>query len=268
MLLERSRVTSCNNRTILLIIMLSVLVFSGCAHIVRAESGYDPTGDIDLTKMNFHMYSPVYSNSNFSIFVYNGAETNPPTYASPVTSVIFCDLHQTVQTWLPVSDVWFGVVTWITQPLAENMTIQGNVSMTVWMSTPDEAPALSGYALGLSEVDSLGNPIGESSYQYYYAYGNVLGRSPAPFKLSFDVNRTVTKGHIIGFFVVVGATTQGWRYQVYFDSPNMNSFAELPILSVPIPEFSQAMGVIIMTMILVSLCVVKRSRKKPLASTD
>ena len=266
MLLERSRVTSCNNRTILLIIMLSVLVFSGCAHIVRAESGYDPTGDIDLTKMNFHMYSPVYSNSNSSIFVYNGAETNPPTYASPVTSVIFCDLHQAVP-WLPVSDVWFGVVTWITQPLAENMTIQGNVSMTVWMSTPDEAPALSGYALGLSEVDSLGNPIGESSYQYYYAYGNVLGRSPAPFKLSFDVNRTVTKGHIIGFFVVVGATTQGWRYQVYFDSPNMNSFAELPILSVPVPEFSQAMGVIIMTMVLISLCVSKRSRNKHFASS-
>ena len=267
MLLERSRVTSCNNRTILLIIMLSVLVFSGCAHIVRADPGYDPTGDIDLTKMNFHMYSPVYSNSNSSIFVYNGAETNPPTYASPVTSVIFCDLHQAVP-WLPVSDVWFGVVTWITQPLAENMTIQGNVSMTVWMSTPDEAPALSGYALGLSEVDSLGNPIGESSYQYYYAYGNVLGRSPAPFKLSFDVNRTVTKGHIIGFFVFVGATTQGWRYQVYFDSPNMNSFAELPILSVPVPEFSQAMGVIIMTMVLISLCVLKRSRNKPLASPD
>ena len=266
MLLERSRVTSCNNRTILLIIMLSVLVFSGCAHIVRAEPGYDPTGDIDLTKMNFHMYSPVYSNSNFSIFVYNGAETNPPTYASPVTSVIFCDLHQTVP-WLPVSDVWFGVVTWITQPLAENMTIQGNVSMTVWVSTPDEAPALSGYALGLSEVDSLGNPIGESSYQYYYAYGNVLGRSPAPFKLSFDVNRTVTKGHIIGFFVFVGATTQGWRYQVYFDSPNMNSFAELPILSVPVPEFSQAMGVIIMTMVLISLCVSKRSRNKHFASS-
>jgi hypothetical protein len=118
------------------------------------------------------------------------------------------------------------------------MTIQGNVSMTVWMSTPDEAPALSGYAFGLSEVDSLGNPIGDSFYNYHYAYGNVLGHSPAPFKLSFDVNRTVTKGHIIGFFVAVGATTQGWRYQVYFDSPNMNSFAELPILA-PIATTTQ-----------------------------
>jgi len=249
-------------------IIMSILICASCEQVLYAKAANDPMSDIDLTKMNFHMYSLVYSNSNSSIFVYNGAETNPPTYASPVTSVVFCDLHQSVQTWLPVSDVWFGVVTWITQPLAENMTIQGSVSMTVWMSTPDEAPALSGYAFGLSEVDSLGNPIGESSYQYYYAYGNVLGRSPAPFKLSFDVNRTVTKGHIIGFFVVVGANTQGWRYQVYFDSPNMNSFAELPILSVPVPEFSEVIEVIIMTMVLVSLCVVRRSRKKPLASTD
>jgi len=248
--------------------MLSVLVFSGCAHIVRAEPGYDPTGDIDLTKMNFHMYSLVYRNSNSSIFVYNGAETNPPTYATPVTSMISCGVRQSAQTWFAVTDVWFGGVSWITQPLAQDMTFQGNVSMTVWMSTPDPDTMTSGYAFGLSETDNLGNPVGESSYQYYYAYGNVLGRSPAPFKLSFDVNRTVTKGHIIGFFVVVGATTQGWRYQVYFDSPNMNSFAELPILSVPVPEFSEVIEVIIMTMVLVSLCVVKRSRKKPLASAD
>ena len=248
--------------------MLSVLVFSGCAHIVRAEPGYDPTGDIDLTKMNFHMYSLVYGNSNSSIFIYNGAQTNPPTYATPVTTAIFCSVRQSAQTWFAAADVWFGVASWITQPLAEDVTIQGNVSMTVWMSTPDQDVMASGYAFGLSETDSLGNPVGGSFYQYSYYYGNILGHSPAPFRLSFDVNGTFTKGHIIGFFVVVGATTQGWRYQVYFDSPNMNSFAQLPILSVPVPEFSQAIEVIIMTMVLISLCVLKRSRNKPLASPD
>ncbi|GEM_PF-3110474 len=262
MFLERSSVTARGYRTIILLAILSVLVFAGCGQVASAEPAYDPNGDISLTKMNFHMYSLVYKNSNSSILIYSGAETNPPTHAEPLTGTISCGVRQSAQPWFPATDVWFGGVSWITQPLAENMTIQGNVNMTVWMSTPDQDPVASGYAFGLSETDNLGNPIGESPYRYYYSYGSVLGRSPAPFNLLFYVNRTFTKGHLLGFFVVVGATTQSWGYQVYFDSPSMNSFAELPILTVPIPEFSQTIEIIITTMVLISLCAVKRSRNK------
>jgi len=262
MSLERSSVATRGYRAIILVVILSVLVPAGCGQVASAEPAYDPNGDISLTKMNFHMYTLVYSNSNSSVLIYSGAETNPPTYATPVTGTISCGIRQSAQPWFPAAEVWFGGVSWITQPLAEDMTIQGNVNMTVWMSTPDQDPIASDYAFGLSETDNLGNPIGESPYQYYYSYGSVLGRSPAPFNLLFHVNRTFTKGHIIGFFVVVGATTQSWGYRVYFDSPSMNSFAELPILTVPIPEFSQAIEIIMAVMVLISLCVIGRSRNR------
>jgi hypothetical protein len=198
--------------------------------------------------MNFHMYRPVFTNSNSSIFVYSGADTNPPTYASPLTTVVSCAIRQSAQVWFAQVDAWLGGISWITRPLAEDMAIEGNVSMTVWMNAVDQDPTASGYAFGLAEVDGMGNPIGDQFYQYYYGFQNVLGRSPVPFTLAFSVNRTFTKGNILGFFVIVGSTTENWHYQAHYDSASMNSFAELPSMSVPIPEFSQLGAVVSMTL--------------------
>jgi hypothetical protein len=205
--------------------------------------------------MNFHMYRPVFTNSNSSIFVYSGADTNPPTYASPLTTVVSCAIRQSAQVWFAQVDAWLGGISWITRPLAEDMAIEGNVSMTVWMNAVDQDPTASGYAFGLAEVDGMGNPIGDQFYQYYYGFQNVLGRSPVPFTLAFSVNRTFTKGNILGFFVIVGSTTENWHYQAHYDSASMNSFAELPSMSVPIPEFSQLGAVVSMTLAAVCCAV-------------
>jgi len=231
--------------------LLVILSLAVCAQLAQASIANDSDSGASLVKMNFHMYRPVYTNSNSSIFVYSGADTNPPTYASSPTTVVSCGVRQSTQVWFAQVDGWFGGVSWITQPLAEDMAIRGNVSMTVWMNAIDEDPMASGYAFGLAEVDGLGNPIGDQFYQYYYGFQNVLGRSPGPFKLAFSVNRTFTKGNILGFFVIVGSTTQNWHYQVYYDSASMNSFAELPTVSVPIPEFSQLGAVVSMALAVV-----------------
>ena len=241
--------------------LVFILSVTADGQLVKIASADDPTTEVNLFEMNFHMYSLVYSNSNSSILIYNGADTNPPTYADPVTGQVSCSVRQSAQIWFAQADVWLGGVSWITQPLAEDVTIQGNVSMTVWMSTPDQETLASGYAFGLSEVDSMANPIGDPSYQYYYSLGSVLTPSRAPFQLAFTVNRTFTKGNILGFFVIVGSATEGWRYQVYFDSPSINSFAELPVLGVAIPEFSQAGLAISMTLaMLCSYAVVRRKK--------
>ncbi len=189
--------------------------------------------------MNFHMYSTVYLNSNSSILVYNGADTGPPTHASPVTGQVFCRIRQGAQIWFADVDAWLGGVSWITQPLAEDLQIEGDLHMTVWMASSDQQPFASGYALGISEVDSMGNYVGEPVYQYYYSTGNVLNSSPQPITLSFSVNQTFAKGNIIGFLVIVGSTTESWQFQVFFDSADMNSYVTLPVLAAAIPEYPQ-----------------------------
>jgi hypothetical protein len=222
-------------------VLILALIVNVALHTQFAQAyATDPqTSQPSFVKMSFHMYGKVYSNSNSSIFVYNGADTNAPTYASALTAPVSCAIHQSTQIWFAAVDVWFGGASWITQPLAEEMTIQGNVSMTVWMSAVDSPPIASGYAFGLTEVDSMGNPIGDPFYQYTYGTGSVLSQTSTPYTLVFSVNRTFAKGNILGFFVIVGSTTEGWRYQAYFDSPSKDSFVELPTMSTPIPEFSQ-----------------------------
>jgi len=223
-------------RLVLIVAILYVAAYAACLEPTYADTS--PSQDAAMT-MNFHMYSKVYVSSNSSILVYNGADTGPPTYSTPATGQVFCRVRQGAQIWFADVDAWLGGVSWITQPLAEDMQIQGDVHMTVWMASPDQQPFASGYAFGLSEVDPMGNLIGEPMYQYYYSTGNVLSSSAQPVTLSFTVDRTFTKGNIIGFLVIVGSTTEGWQFQVFFDSTDMNSFASLPVLAAPIPEYPQ-----------------------------
>jgi hypothetical protein len=245
-------------------ILLTILAFmvglTACAQLTEVARSSDLSLEASVVRMNFHMYRSIYSNSNSSTLIYSGADTNPPTYSSAPTALVTCAIHRSAQILLAGVDGWFGGISWITQPLTEDTTIRGDVSMTVWMSTPDQAPAASGYAFGLTEVNSMGNPIGNQFYQYKYSYGSILDQSPAPFTLAFGVNRTFMKGDILGFFVIVGSTTKEWRYQVHFDSSSMNSFAELPTMSTPVPEFSQVGDVACMTLVMFGLYAVRRRK--------
>ena len=248
------------------VFILGLIVFAQSVQFVSADN----TGaDASSVTMNFHMHSLVFSVSA-SVFIYNGADTGPPTYAKPVTTLVSCSssssefqqfLPQSAQTWSSDSNLWFGGVSWITQPLDEDLTIRGNANMTVWMSGSDTDVAESGYVFGISESDSMKNIVGEPMYEYYLGKGSVLESTPSLHRLTFNVDRTFTKGNLIAFFVGVWSTTKGWQYQVYFDSPTANSFAELPLASVPIPEFSQ-MGILVSVSfaVLSSYMLIRRSR--------
>jgi len=249
-------------RCIIPVLILAFIVNLGLhAQFAQANAADLQASQPSLVKMSFHMYAQVYHNSNSSIFVYNGADTNAPTYATAPTATVSCAIHQSAQIWFTGVDAWFGGVSWITQPLTEEMTIQGNVSMTVWMSAVDSPPIASGYAFGLTEVDSMGNPIGDQSYQYSYGSGSVLSQSPAQYTVVFGVNRTFAKGNILGFFVIVGSTTEAWHYQAYFDSPTKDSFVEVPTISMPIPEFSQLGTVACMMLTMLCLGIIHRRKR-------
>jgi hypothetical protein len=239
------------------LLAVNLCISAGLVH--AAPSGSSGSGNA-VALLNFHMYSVVYANSNSSMFVYNGADVNPPTYSTAPTTQVFCRIHQSTGTWFGDVDVWLGGVSWITQPLPEDVTVQGEVRMVVWMSSPQQETAASGYAFGISEVDEMGNPIGEPAYQYYYSFSNVLSPSPTPFELTFTVDQTFAGGHIIGFFAIVGSTSPGWQFQVYFDSPSMNSFIALPVIAGVIPEFTQIGAIVSMAVALVFTCVIARKR--------
>jgi len=249
-------------RCIIPVLILALIVnLALYTQFAQAKATDPQASESSFLKMSFHMYGQVYSNSNSSVLVYNGADTNAPTYATAPTATVSCAIHQTTQIWFTGIDAWFGGVSWITQPLAEEMTIRGNVSMTVWMSAADSSPVASGYAFGLTEVDSMGNPIGGQSYQYIYGTGSVLTQSAAQYTLVFGANRTFAKGNILGFFVIVGSTTEGWHYQAYFDSPSMDSFVELPTVSTPIPEFSQLGTVACMVLTMLCFGIIHRRKR-------
>ncbi len=238
---------------------LSLVIWAGFVQVARAGPSESQGNDV---VMNFHMYSVVYANSDSSVVVYNGADLNPPTYSNAVTAQVFCRVPPSALVWFADVEAWVGVVSWITQPLPDDATIRGDVRMVVWMSAPEQETVGSGYAFIMSEVDDAGNPIGEPAYQYYYSYGSVLGASPIAFELSFTVDQTFAKGHMIGFIVVVGSTSQDWQFQVYFDSPNMNSFATLPVTAGVIPEFTQIGMVASLVVVLVFTWVVARRRAR------
>jgi hypothetical protein len=245
---------------VLLMILAVMLGLAASVRLTEVARSNDLSLEASIVRMNFHMYRSIYSNSNSSMLVYSGADTSPPTYASAPTALVSCAIHRSAQILLAGVDGWFGGMSWITQPLSEDTTVQGNVSMTVWMNTPDPAPAASGYAFGLTEVDSMGNPIGNQFYRYKYSYGSILDQSPAPFTVAISVNRTFIKGGVLGFFVIVGSTTKGWHYQVHFDSSSMNSYADLPTMSTPVPEFSQLGVLAYMTLVMLGLCTIRRRR--------
>jgi hypothetical protein len=228
--------------------------------------------ETSIATMNFHMYSVVYRSSE-SIQVYNGADSNPPVQASPLIATASCsssisDFRQFLpleyESLLGRAQAWTGIVVWVTQPLANDMTIRGTVNMTVWMNAPQPEVRMSAYALGMAEANAGAlKLVGEPMYGYRASNGSILAPSPQPYQVALSVDRTLTKGNIIAFVVAVAATTNGWRYQVYFDSQSMNSHVTLPIVAaVPISEFGQVPAVVTICVIVLLLILQRRTRRK------
>jgi hypothetical protein len=105
--------------------------------------------------------------------------------------------------------------------------------------------------------------VGEPVYGYRASNGSILGPSPQPYQVALSVDRALTKGNIIAFVVAVAATTQGWRYEVHFDSPSMNSHVTLPVVvAVPVAEFAKMPAVITMSVVFLVLIMSRRTRKR------
>jgi hypothetical protein len=123
---------------------------------------------------------------------------------------------------------YVGMVSWLTQPLSEDYSLVGTVTVYVWLSGGDVNTQISGYGVAVSDLDENGNFVGDPFYTYRYVDGKILSTEPTECSLSLTINHVFAKDHKLVFQVIVGSTTQGWMVDVYFDSPDRNSRAIIP----------------------------------------
>ena len=193
----------------------------------------------DSAVFYFHNRSEIYRNENESIYVYDGADRNPPLAGEAFSTIFRCKVVQQLPTAFFGTTVYVSLVSWLTPPLTENYAASGVVSVSVWLSSNDESTQASGFMFMLTDQDENDNYVGDPFYNYFYETGKALSSEPTEYSLKIDVNHVFVKGHKIAFEVILGSTTPGWTGNVYFDSPERDSRALLPGTPMIVPEFQE-----------------------------
>ena len=209
--------------TLLLLISSLALSFNA-----RAETA------TTVENLTFHNYSLVQKADNGSFFAYDGADTIGPLLANAYQTSVNSQIKGTVTVYGIQFTYWSGMIIW-GYSLNDDVHVQGNVQITVYMSSSDTISGFlsgGGYGMGLSDVDQNGNEIQRFTVEGPQSMGaNPFASTPKAYTLNVQVDYTFAKGHIIAFFAGAGATKQGYKFTVYFDSSDKDSGASLPILN-------------------------------------
>jgi hypothetical protein len=217
---------------LLIFLMIAVIYLSGILlaerYTVQAESG------TTVENLTFHNYSLIQKADNGSFFAYDGADTNGPRLTTAFQTTINSQIEGQVTVLGIQWTYWSGMIIW-GYSLENNVHVQGNVQITVYMSSSDTISGLlsgGGYGMGLSDIDQNGNEIQRFTAEGPQSMGaNPFTSTPQAYTLSVQVDYLFAKGHTIAFFTGAGTTKQGYKFTVYFDSPDRNSGATLPIVN-------------------------------------
>ncbi len=212
------------------------IIASMCANGMLFEKGAVAFAESGTTVQNliFHNYSLIQKADDGSSYIYNGADTNGPQLATASQTTVNSQIKGQVN-YLGIDfTYWSGMVIWGYQ-LTDDLHVQGNVQITVYMSSSDTISGLfsgGGYGMGLSDVDQNGNEIKRFTAEGPQSLGkNPLTGTPQAYTLNVQVDYIFPKDHAIAFFAGAGATKQGYKFTVYFDSPDKNSGATLPVVN-------------------------------------
>ena len=159
-------------------------------------------------------------------------------------------------------------VAWVTNPFSASITLDGNVTMHVWMSSNASLGLLQGseYFMGIADY----SPSGSGQFQLLDDYlstagfGNVIGKSPSDYveTLSIDQHQ-FAQGDMLMFFVGAGSNQQGYTFTVYFDSPSWPSRANIPAdPGLTVPEFLHAQLLTISALLITLIFQVERRTHK------
>ncbi len=173
----------------------------------------------------FHDTSILYRNDNSSLTVIAEANLEPPNNSIAKTIEIAANIRNATT---PFGTIWVGSVSWVSQPVSKPQVLDGSITVTAWFSSNDSPPPFSGIGAGITIIDSQGNLVGQPVYAYSYGQGSVLTNQPSSYQFNLNINRSVQHGQRFVFAVGLGATAQGWKMTVYFDSLQYPSRASMP----------------------------------------
>jgi len=221
-----------NIAKLLVLLGIAVVALNGLMHERVFTAGAQSVTTVE--NLTFHYYSVIQKADNGSFTIYDGADTKGPQQTTAFQTNVNSQI-QGQTTFLGIQwTYWDGIVGWGYQ-LTDDVHVQGTVQITVYMSSSDTISGLisgAGYAFGLSDVDPNGNEIKQFEVDGPQSIeSNPLTSSPKAYTLSVQVDYIFPKGDAIVFFAGAGATKQGFKFTVYFDSPDKNSGAALPVVT-------------------------------------
>jgi hypothetical protein len=160
-------------------------------------------------------------------------------------------------------------VAWVTDPFPATLTLDGNVTMHVWMSSTASMGLLQGSELFMGVADY--SPTGSGHFQLLDDYvsipsfGNVLAKSPTEYVETMRISQyQFGQGDMIMFFAGVGSNQQGYAFTVYFDSPTWPSHADIPAdPNLTVPEFPNAILISTIALMLAFIQIKRREQKHP-----
>lgn len=233
-------------------ITLSALVIVGC--LLAPVSAQESAGNLFYFRDN----SVLYSNDNSSLTVVAEASFEPPNSSVNKATLVAANIRNATT---PLGTIWVGSVSWVSQPFAQFQELHGAVTITAWLSSDDSPPPLSGIGAGITIIDSQNNIVGQAVYSYSFSQGSVLTNQTKSYEFKVNIDRSVQPNERIVFAVGLGATRQGWKMNVYSDSLQYPSRAEMPenvVVAVPEP----AIPIMAALSLLASVVLVTSSRRK------
>ena len=182
-------------------------------------------GDASGHVLYFNYVSEVLRDREGSMFIYYQAD-EAPVYSDSPQRTTFRTAVKKTYLWM---EVYVGGVAWLTQPLTQDLKVEGKVEMHVWLSSDDPNHGwASGYGGGIAEIDENGKPVYGPVYDVSYRMGRAVGNTPEEYTSAFNVQHVFKKGHRVMFGFVVGSTVQGWTATAYFSSKDKPSYVILP----------------------------------------
>jgi hypothetical protein len=156
-------------------------------------------------------------------------------------------------------------VAWVTSPFPTTLTLDGNVTMHVWMSSNTSLGFMQGseFFMGVADYSPAGSGQFQliDDYQSNAGFGNVLTKSPVEYIETLRINQhQFAQGNMIMLFAGVGSNAQGYTFTVYFDSPAWDSRADIPAdPALTVAEFPNTILITVSTLAL-ALIQIKRGR--------
>jgi hypothetical protein len=208
---------------------------------------------------NYQVSAIEANQSSSSARIFSAADSTAPTSSGVVV---------TVSAQISVSGQQSGYaafVAWVTSPFPTTLTLNGNVTMHVWISSNASLGFLQGSEFFMGVADY--SPSGSGQFQLLDDYvskagfGNVFTKSPTEYVETLSISQhQFAQGDMLMFFAGAASNQQGYSFTVYFDSPSWQSRADIPAdPGLTVSEFPNAILLTISALLLAVIQIKRRT---------